>query len=554
MSRIDKLLENMSLREKIGQMVCVRAYNFKEKIPDMLSKGLISSLGAVIITQKGSRDLEPVIDIINQYKKLSKFPLLLYMDAECGIRDMFSFGTIFPSLMALGASRSKELAYKMGYAIGKEARAIGMSMASNPVLDINNNPDNPIINTRAISDDANLVIELAGEYIKGIQEAGIIPNGKHFPGHGDTDVDSHVAMPVVKHSKEYLMKNELLPYKALIKNGMVGVMTAHIIFPSLLGPDEGNLPATLSKNIITNLLRKELNFDGLIVSDSLAMRGIKDVYGLEKSSVMAVKAGHDIILQDYNSDPDITIDAVVSAVESGEIDVEQINESVRHILELRESLGNLNNDPIDINEVRKVVDSKEHVAIAREIADKSITVLENRDIPFMKANNEKILVIATKTEEEGSVAEDLHSNITGKSGYMFDECKKYIKNAEFRVINENPGPDEIESILKEAENYDKLVFGTFIRVISYKEGSGSIPQAQAKLIEKLNNKVKCPVFIIFGSPYAMNKLPVLNNCIVAYSDCEYSIDSALKVLFGDLKPEGKLPVNVNEKYYNGYGL
>lgn len=554
MSRIDKLLENMSLREKIGQMVCVRAYNFKERIPDMLSKGLISSLGAVIITQKGSRDLEPVIDIINQYKKLSKFPLLLYMDAECGIRDMFSFGTIFPSLMALGASRSKELAYKMGYAIGKEARAIGMSMASNPVIDINNNPDNPIINTRAISDEANLVIELAGEYIKGIQEAGIIPNGKHFPGHGDTDVDSHVAMPVVKHSKEYLMKNELLPYKVLIKNGMVGVMTAHIIFPSLLGSDEGNLPATLSKNIITNLLRKELNFDGLIVSDSLAMRGIKDVYGLEKSSVMAVKAGHDIILQDYNSDPDITIDAVVSAVESGEIDVEQINESVRRILELRESLGNLNNDLIDINEVRKIVDSNEHVAIAREIADKSITVLENRDIPFMKANNEKILVIATKTEEEGSVAEDLHSNITGKSGYMFDECKKYIKNAEFRVINENPGPDEIESILKEAENYDKLVFGTFIRVISYKEGSGSIPLAQAKLIEKINKAVKSPAFIIFGSPYAMNKLPVLNNCIVAYSDCEYSIDSALKVLFGGLKPEGKLPVNVNEKYYNGYGL
>jgi len=553
-SRIDKLLENMSLREKIGQMVCVRAYNFKERIPDMLSKGLISSLGAVIITQKGSRDLEPVIDIINQYKKLSKFPLLLYMDAECGIRDMFSFGTIFPSLMALGASRSKELAYKMGYAIGKEARAIGMSMASNPVIDINNNPDNPIINTRAISDEANLVIELAGEYIKGIQEAGIIPNGKHFPGHGDTDVDSHVAMPVVKHSKEYLMKNELLPYKVLIKNGMVGVMTAHIIFPSLLGSDEGNLPATLSKNIITNLLRKELNFDGLIVSDSLAMRGIKDVYGLEKSSVMAVKAGHDIILQDYNSDPDITIDAVVSAVESGEIDVEQINESVRRILELRESLGNLNNDLIDINEVRKIVDSNEHVAIAREIADKSITVLENRDIPFMKANNEKILVIATKTEEEGSVAEDLHSNITGKSGYMFDECKKYIKNAEFRVINENPGPDEIESILKEAENYDKLVFGTFIRVISYKEGSGSIPLAQAKLIEKINKAVKSPAFIIFGSPYAMNKLPVLNNCIVAYSDCEYSIDSALKVLFGGLKPEGKLPVNVNEKYYNGYGL
>lgn len=554
MSRIDKLLENMTLREKIGQMVCVRAYNFKEKIPDMLSKGLISGLGAVIITQKGTRDLEPVIDIINNYKKLSRFPLLLYMDAECGIRDMFNFGTIFPSLMALGATRSRELAYKMGYAIGREARAISMSMASNPVLDINNNPDNPIINTRAISDDANLVIELAGEYIKGIQEAGIIPNGKHFPGHGDTDVDSHIAMPTVKHGKEYLMNNELLPYRVLIKNGMAGVMTAHIIFPSLLGPDEEGLPATLSRNIITNLLRKELNFDGLIVSDSLAMRGIKDVYGLEKSAVMAVKAGHDIILQDYNSDPDITLDAVVSAVERGEIDMEQINESVRRILTIRESLGNLNNDPVDVDEVRRIVESDEHVAIAGEIADKSITVLENRDIPFMEVNNERILVIATKTEEEGSVAEDLHSNIIGKSGYMFEECKKYVRNAEFMVVNESPKPEEIESVLKHAQKYEKVIFGTFIRVISYKEGSGSIPQSQAKLIEKLNETVKKPAFIIFGSPYALNKLPELNNCIVAYSDCEYSIDSALKVLFGGLKPEGRLPVRVNEKYYNGYGL
>lgn len=554
MNKIDRLLENMTLREKIGQMVCVRAYNFRDKIPDMLSKGLISSLGAVIITQKGTRDLEPVIDIINNYKKLSRFPLMLYMDAECGIRDMFNFGTIFPSLMALGATRSRELAYKMGYAIGKELRAIDMSMASNPVLDINNNPDNPIINTRAISDDVELVIELAGEYIRGIQKAGIIPNGKHFPGHGDTDVDSHVAMPVVRHSKDYLMKNELMPYRVLIKNGMTGVMTAHIIFPSLLGPDEDGLPATLSVNIITNLLRKELNFEGLIVSDSLAMRGIKDVYGLEKSAVMAVKAGHDIILQDYNSDPDITLDAVVSAVESGEIDIKQINESVRRILKLRESLGNLNNDSIDIDEVRKVVGCDEHVAIAREIADKSITVLENRDIPFMDVNDERILVIATKTEEEGSVAEDLHSNITGKSGYMFEECKKYIGNAEFMVINEDPKPEETESILKHAGNYKKLVFGTFIRVISYKEGSGSIPESQARLMEKLNESIENPVFIIFGSPYAVNKLPLLNNCIVAYSDCEYSIDSALKVLFGELKPEGKLPVRVNEKYYNGYGL
>lgn len=553
MNRIDELISSMSLREKIGQIVCVRAFNFKEKVTEMLSKGLVSSLGAVIITQKGSRDLDRVIETINEYRRLSKFPLMLYMDAECGISDMFNFGTQFPSLMALGATRSRELAYKMGYVIGAEARAVGLSMTSNPVLDINNNPDNPIINTRAISDRAELVIDLASEYIRGIQQAGIIPNGKHFPGHGDTDIDSHLAMPVVTHSKEYLMENELLPYRVLIKKGLLGIMTAHIIYPSLAGEDEERLPATLSVNIITNLLRKELEFNGLIVSDSLAMKGIKDIYGLEKSSVLAVKAGHDIILQDYNSDPDITINAVVSAVESGEIDEEQINQSVRRIFELRERLGSFDNELIDPEYVRQFAGSKEHTDVAVSIADNSVTVLENRDIPLMDLN-ERFLVIATKTEEEGSVAEDLHANIVGKSGYMFGECKKYINNVDFAVINEEPDKQETDYILKLAENYKNVILGTFIRVISYKEGSGSIPAAQAELIDALNKSVKKPVFIIFGSPYSLKKLPELSNCIVTYSDCEYSIDAALKVVFGKMASKGKLPVEINDKYRFGYGL
>jgi beta-N-acetylhexosaminidase len=324
-------------------MVCVRAYNFKEKIPKMLSEGLISGLGAVIITQKGSRDLEPVIGIINEYKKLSKFPLLLYMDAECGIRDMFNFGTIFPSLMALGATRSKELAYKMGYIIGKEASAIGISMASNPVLDINNNPDNPIINTRAFSDNVELVIDLAGEYIKGIQEAGVIPNGKHFPGHGDTSVDSHFALPVVNHDLERLKNFELVPFENAIENDADAVMVAHILLKKI----DPNFPSSLSKAVITDLLRYDLRFNGVVITDDMTMDAILKNYNLGDAAVTSVNAGADIILVCHGYERQIEVlNSLKKAVEDGKLTEDRIDESLYRILKLKQKY-NLSDDAID---------------------------------------------------------------------------------------------------------------------------------------------------------------------------------------------------------------
>lgn len=554
MAEAEKLLNSMSLKQKIGQMICVRAFGYKETIEKMLAEGTAAALGAVVITQKGARDMEGVTGELNKYIKASKFPLLLYLDAEYGITDMFDFGTPFPSPMALGATFSKTLAYKMGNIIGKEARALGFSIVCSPALDINNNPDNPIINIRAISDNPDLVIELGGGYIKGMQDAGIIPTGKHFPGHGDTSVDSHVAMPLVEHGKEYLMNMELKPYRELIKRGMQGVMTAHILYPSLLAENEERVPVTLSRNIVTNLLRQELGFQGLIVSDSLAMKGIKDLYGLERSAVLAVKAGHDIILQDYSTDPELTFNAVVSAVESGEIEEEQINHSVRRILEIREKMGTLEDRVTDINAVRQIAGSKEHIAAAREIADKSVTLLEARDIPFRINEEEKLLVIATKSGEEGKTTEDLHSNIVSSASYLYGQCRRFSKNTAFFAIGENPGEGEKERLRKLSKNYDYILYAAFVRVISYKEGSGTIPPSQAEMINYLNGLDRKTAFILLGSPYPVRTLQRLNNCILTYSDCRYSIDAALKVLAGGMKAGGRLPVTLNGKYIFGYGL
>lgn len=546
MNSVNELVESMTLKQKIGQIVCIRAYDFKDKIQSMLSKGLIGAIGAIVITQSGKKDIEGVVDEINKYYKSAKLPLLLYLDAECGITDMFDFGTPFPTAMALGATFSKELAYKMGNIIGKEARALGFTIVCSPCLDINNNPDNPIINIRAFSDNPNLVTELAGEYMNGMQDAGIIPTGKHFPGHGDTSVDSHVSMPIVEHNKEYLLNMELKPYIELIKSKSIyGIMTAHILYPALLDKDEDRVPATLSRNIITNLLRKELGFEGIIVSDSLAMKGIKNLYGVEKSAVMTLKSGHDIILQDYSTDPDITIDALVNAVESGEIEEEQINESLKRILDVRENMGILANKLIDIEKARQDIGSKENMKLSEAIADRSITVFEAESLPYRISNENKVLVIATKSEEEGTTAKDLHANIKSKTNYLFDQCKKYVHNADLFTINGNPSVEEVYKLMDLASKYDYIIYAAFIRVISYKEGSGTLPQPQIDLIHYLNEHNRKFSIVIFGSPYPLKKLNRLRNCIVAYGDCEFSIKSAIKVLFGEIKSQGKLIDNIS---------
>ncbi|WP_158289249.1 glycoside hydrolase family 3 protein [Paenibacillus flagellatus] len=552
-SSIEKRMDQLTLEQKIAQMIVVRGHDFAQKAGQMNAEGRIGAVGAVLFTTKGSRQLEDVVSWINEFKSAASAPLLFYLDAKNGIADAFHLGTSFPSLMALGATRSKELAFKMGSCIAKEARALGFGMVSNTVVDVNSNPDNPIINTRAISDRVELIVELAAEIIRGMQEAGVVPTAKHFPGHGDTQVDSHVAMPMVERDKDYLMEVDLKPYRELIPKGLMGIMTAHILYPALLAPDEGKVPATLSRTIMTDLLRDVFGFQGLLISDSLTMRGIKTHYGIERSAVLAVKAGHDLILQDYESDPAITFKALYDAVQAGEIAIGQIESSVRRILQVKHRFNLLHNDPIDWKEAMNIVNCPEHAAIAAEIADKSVTVLENASLPL---TNKKTLLIATVGAEEGMEAEDLGYVVKGKSAYLHNRMMKYISELEMIAVKEYPTEEDIAKVRRAMTDnrYDHVIYATFVRVLSYKEGSGTVPQSQLELISFIQDRHADAAMLIFGSPYIMRKMSPYPNCICAYGDCVYSIDAVLKVLYGTIKATGKLPVTVNENYQFGYGL
>ncbi len=541
-------VKKMSLEEKIAHLIIVRCALFDGRIDEMLEKGQIASLGAIAIkTDK----IDGVVDQINEWKSKAKLPLLFFTDGERGLAQMVDGATPMPRVMAIGAAGddAEELAELHGRVIAREAKALGFHILANPSLDVNIVPDNPIILTRAFSDDTDTVIKLGRAYIKGMQEEGVICTAKHYPGHGASNVDSHMAMPQVNRSREELMDVELRPYKEIC-NDMWGVMTAHIHYPALAPEGEEGVPATMSRAVLYDILRGELGYENLIVSDSLTMKGIKDKYG-DAAASGAIKAGHDLILQDYVADPLSTYETVLKAVRGGEIPMKQIDESVLRILKFKEKVGCIGNKPVDKEEARRIVGCDEHKAIAERIARASITAVEVNKMPFNPENVGKTLVIATVGPEEVNEIIDM-GRCVGSISMTFAENVKMYCAADVERIPEEPSAECIDKVLERAKGYDTVIFAAFIRNVSYKENSGKFHGELIRLIETLEASDVTLATLIFGNPYVISEPKGMKDCLLAYYDDIHSIKMSVQALFGEFKPTGKLPVNVSEKYPRGY--
>ncbi|HOP61686.1 MAG TPA: glycoside hydrolase family 3 N-terminal domain-containing protein, partial [Candidatus Saccharicenans sp.] len=334
---VEKTIKKMSLEEKIGQLIIVRYhgefYNRQDEDFKQLER-LVHDyhLGGLILF--GGEPLETAY-FNNHFQRLAKIPLLIASDLERGTGNQVTGATLFPPLMALGAAGSEELAYEMGRITALEGRALGIHMTYAPVVDVNINPDNPIINTRSVGEDPELVARLTGAFIRGCQSNGMIATAKHFPGHGDTDQDSHSLLPVIKADLDRLQKVELYPFQKAIEQGVEAIMTAHLYVPAL-EPEPG-LPATLSPRILTDLLRNKMGFKGLVVTDALEMAGIARYYSQEEAALRALKAGVDLLLLPL--DPVKVINYLKEAVEQGELPVERVDESVRRLLAVKARLG-----------------------------------------------------------------------------------------------------------------------------------------------------------------------------------------------------------------------
>ncbi|RKY97275.1 MAG: hypothetical protein DRQ13_04880, partial [Ignavibacteriae bacterium] len=539
---IETKLDEMTLYEKCAQMIMPPVYRDDldpssegyEKIASLVKD---EKIGGLILYQG---ELVEQARFITEMQKLADVPLLIASDFERGLGSRIDDATEFPHVMALGSTHNSNYAYKMGKAIAIESRILGVHQNFAPVADINNNPLNPIINIRSFSEDKNEVAEFVNAFINGSKEERVITTAKHFPGHGNTEVDSHYDLPRINGNKNYLMNNELLPFVKAIENGVQSIMTGHLEVPSL--EVKKGLPATLSKSIITDLLKGDLQFDGLIITDAMIMEAITKYFSVEEATVMAVDAGNDIILMP--PDEQRAIDAIYNAVISDNLSEERINESVIKILSAKRWLQIGVNQITDINVITDSIKIKEHQQLSKTIAENSITLLKNEKqlLPFNPDKYENIYCIAVTDEywkENAKHFQDLVVNRLGTvtSSILTNKSKKY----------------EYKSILSDLENSDFIILPTFLE---YDTGEGfmKLLPEQTKFISDIL-KLNIPTILLsFRNPYLLYFFPEVTTCLNSYSHSEPSQKAMLRAILGEINIVGKLPITIPESnlvYGNG---
>ncbi len=535
-------LNSMTLREKIAQMIITNSFGYaldnNSAEYKRLSNLIVNEKVGGVIFFKGNSVQQA--ELTNSLQSLSETPLLISADYERGTKMRLDDGSLFPSNMALGATRNPELAYLMGIQIAKECRSIGVHQNYGPVVDVNNNSLNPIINVRSYGEDPSLVSSMSEKFIKGLQEGNVIATAKHFPGHGDTDIDSHSDLPVLNFSRERLDNLELIPFKNAIKNNVMSVMIAHLSLPSL--DAEANVPASLSKNIVEGLLINELKFNGLIVTDALNMAGVVKHFSVREVALRCVNAGIDLILMPQGETE--AIDAIENAVNNGSISEERINLSAKKILNAKSWLKLDENKLSDVSKVSSIVNSDESMKISQQIADESITLVKNsyNILPFTMASEMSCLIVSMNNGNEKANSDFFLSK--------FNEENKFKSTSFFDLTGDVINSNEI---LSEASSYDVVIVPVYAKV-KIKTGTVGLPQSQLDLINSLISNGKKVVVVSFGNPYLIQGFPEVGSYICAYADAETSINSVIKSFYGTIKYKGKLPVSISNEFKYGDGI
>jgi len=537
---VESTLRKMSVDEKIGQLLFTTyhggftatdtaAYHqMMHDVNDLHVGGFInithgSPLGIV------KSQAYPSAVLNNQLQAKSKLPLLIGADFERGTAMRFDEGTSFPTAMAVAAGGNPKDAYTMGKITALEARATGVHWVYAPVSDVNNNPGNPIINTRSFGEDPKKVAEFVSEFVRGVQENGALATAKHFPGHGDTAADSHIDLPVIRADRARLDDLELVPFRAAIAERVDSIMTGHLNVPAL-EPDIST-PATLSHSILTDVLRTQLGFQGLVVTDAMDMGGITVRYAPGDAAVRAVMAGADCLLMPPV--PDAAFEALQNAVKSGQISKERLDASVRRILQAKARLGLHTNRLVDVNAINKDFGSAAWQDEAQAISDRGITLLRDtaHRLPLDGAKGSRALLLAFYADPEPYPGEDLERELRAR----FDSVTTL--RADTRFVN--------ASILKlpPADSYDVAILALFVRV-SDRKGNVDVPPEQAALAEQVYKTGKPVITVGFGSPYLIEGFPQAETWLGAFGISDVAQISVARALFGEIPVRGKLPVTI----------
>jgi beta-glucosidase-like glycosyl hydrolase/CubicO group peptidase (beta-lactamase class C family) len=477
---------------------------------------------------------------LNRLQKLADVPLLVAGDFEYGVAMRVRHATTFPRAMAIGATRNTRYAYEAGRVTALEGRALGVHQNYAPTIDVNNNPRNPVINTRSFGDDVKLVSDMGVAYTKGTQDGGMIATIKHFPGHGDTDVDTHLGLASLNYDKSRYESVEFPPFRAAIDAGAMSVMVGHIAVPAY--DTAPGIPATVSNRITTGLLRNQLQFSGLIVTDAMRMRGVSSRYGPGEASVLALKAGTDIVLMP--ADIDVAIDAIVSAVRRGELEEARLDASVSRLLALKQWAGIDRERMVDVNKIAGIVDAREHGALALEIARNAVTVLGNESsiLPLSTVDNRKFLDVVISDTENPS---------TGKNFYSLLRSRRL--NADFAKIDSRSNDAEYDAVIESAKAADVVVLQLHLSVRSG-ELTGFISRKQKELAAKLGSLGKPIIAYSFGNPYVIMELPAVNAYVCAYSDADVMQQAVAEVTFAEAPARGKLPITIPGRHRFGEGV
>ena len=515
----------------------VLAFGGTEAIPSVM---LNNTYGAVILGQP----LE-LASTLNRLQSLSTLPLLTSADFEWGVQMRVSGATKFPRAMAFGATGDPRLAYEAGKVVGAESRALGVHVDFGPVADVNMNPRNPVINIRSFGEDPAAVGAMVASWVRGLQEGGVLATLKHFPGHGDTDTDSHLGLPIVNHPREQLDAVDLAPFRSGITAGASGVMVAHIELPSI---DAEKVPATFSSKVIGSLLRP--GFDGLIYSDSMKMAAITAMASPADAAVRAVKAGIDVILDSPNSAAAAA--GIVAAVDSGEIPRARIEQSVRRILEAKARLGLHRVRTVSLDAVPLTVGGRAHDAIARSISERSITLIKDahNHVPLATPKSGKILYLSALDYPSGW-------RIAAPSRSVIPALKARWPNVDAMEVSDRTTPAELDLVRSMGGNYDAIIVGVFVRAASA-SGRMDLAAPVAGLLKDMaraSEKRSQPfIGLFFGNPYTPMFVTEMPAMLVTYDLSDYAEESAVRALAGDIAIGGKLPISLPGLFPIGHGL
>ena len=541
---VNKTLAKMTLEEKVGQMIGWR-YNGRffnrdsDTVKELVDLVVKENIGGLIIF---AGEVYETAHLTNFLQEKARIPLLIAADFEWGAAMRINGTTLFPPLMALGATDSEDLAYQMGKITAVEGRALGIHMTYAPVVDVNINPDNPVISARSLGERPESVGRLAAAFIRGCQGNGMIATAKHFPGHGDTALDSHNLMPAINADITRLEQVELYPFAQAIRAGVEAVMTAHLFVPAL-DPTPG-LPATLSPLILTDLLRKKMGFKGLIVTDAMTMGGVTTAFSAQEAALKAVQAGVDMVLLP----PDLpgVIDALVRSVQERAIPESRINDSARRVLELKARLGLQNNRYIDIGLLPQKIASRPHLEQAARTFEKSVTLVKNdRDVlpisPEIPA--EKIAVL--------SLSSDADDYFAGQT--FIREVQKRIPGLHAFYADAFTGQEFIREAKARAFDADLVVLALFSSLRSGKDSIDLLP-GHIDLVRELSWAKKKTLVVSFGSPYFLRHFPEVDGYICLYRNTAQAQEVAAKAVCGEIDIEGRLPVSITGLYPVGHGL